>query len=97
MMKEITKSVTLFRKRYGPLGEMRFFSCRSFFRASLMALSFVAMSIFAQDSTAHWFDPLSGEYVIEETYVGEADVRRDHRVVRDFDESNSIVRFISNT
>jgi hypothetical protein len=72
---------------------MRFFSCRSFFRAAPFGLCFSVASIFAHDSP-DLFGPLSGEYVIETTYVGEADVRRGHLVVRDFDESDSILRFI---
>jgi hypothetical protein len=40
------------------------------------------------------FFSFSGEYLAEETYVGDADVRRGDRTVRDFDESNTILRFV---
>jgi hypothetical protein len=40
------------------------------------------------------FFSFSGEYLAEETYVGDADVRRGDRAVRDFDESNTILRFV---
>ena len=40
------------------------------------------------------FFSFSGEYLAEETYVGDADVRRGDRAVRDFDESDSILRFV---
>lgn len=37
----------------------------------------------------------TGEYVAEETYVGDADVERGKRAVRDFDESDTVVRYIA--
>jgi len=37
---------------------------------------------------------LSGEYVIEGTYVGNGDVRRGPHVLRDFDESDILLRFV---
>jgi hypothetical protein len=37
---------------------------------------------------------LSGEYIAEETYVGESSVRRGHTIVEDFDESDSTLQFI---
>jgi hypothetical protein len=37
---------------------------------------------------------LSGEYVGEETYVGEAAVRRGHKLINDFDESDSTLQFV---
>ncbi len=69
-------------------GAVLFFSATS----SMFAQKEVITSSAAEDSSS--FGPLSGEYLLEETYVGEADVRRGHRVVNDFDESNSILRFI---
>ena len=44
-----------------------------------------------------WFKSIysTGEYVAEETYVGEADVERGKHVVRDFDESDTILRYIA--
>jgi hypothetical protein len=47
----------------------------------------------ATESSATFF-PFSGEYLAEETYVGDADVRRGDRAVRNFDESNTILRFV---
>ncbi|MEP6603646.1 MAG: DUF6268 family outer membrane beta-barrel protein [Spartobacteria bacterium] len=38
--------------------------------------------------------PFSGEYSFEETYVGEAGVRRGNREISNFDESDTILRFI---
>jgi hypothetical protein len=52
----------------------------------------------AQDSgSGDWFKSIfsTGEYVAEETYVGDADVKRGKRSVRDFDESDTIVRYIA--
>src|SRR4051794_18768800 len=45
----------------------------------------------------NWFKSIfsTGEYAAEETYVGEADVERGKRAVRDFDESDTIVRYIA--
>jgi hypothetical protein len=36
----------------------------------------------------------SGEYLAEETYVSDADVRRGSHVIRDFTESDTILRFV---
>lgn len=47
----------------------------------------------ATESSTTFFS-FSGEYLAEETYVGDADVRRGDRAVRDFDESDTILRFI---
>ena len=63
---------------------------RSFLRSGAVAVCFTALSIFAQNS----FPGLSGEYLLEETYVGESDVRRRGHTVQDFDESDSVLRFI---
>jgi hypothetical protein len=62
------------------------------------------MSIRGEEPKSHWFDlewfkPLtsltsSGEYLAEETYVGEADVIRGRHAVQDFDENNTILRFV---
>jgi hypothetical protein len=45
---------------------------------------------------SNWFQSIfsSGEYVAEETYVAQGDVRRGERVVRDITEHNSILRLI---
>ncbi len=37
---------------------------------------------------------LSGEYLAEETYVGESAVKRGHNMVEDFDESDTTLQFI---
>jgi opacity protein-like surface antigen len=70
-----------------------------FFAPSLCAASSIlfAPSTFAQDSNpegiSDWF--LSGEYVVEETYVGSGDVERNARKsVRDFDEHDSILHLV---
>jgi hypothetical protein len=63
---------------------------RSFLRSGAVAICLAALSIFAQDS----FPGFSGEYLLEETYVGESDVRRGTHTVHNFDESDSVLRFI---
>ena len=78
---------------------MKNFACRSFLQAVCVASPFLAAaSIFAQESDDTSFKsifPLSGEYVAEETYVGDGDVQRGpHKSVRDFDENDSILRFV---
>jgi hypothetical protein len=47
-------------------------------------------------SGGEWFKSIiaSGEYTAEETYVGEASVRRSDQVVKDYDEHNTLLRFI---
>jgi hypothetical protein len=48
-------------------------------------------------SNSGWFKSIfspSGEYVAEETYVGEASVERGHKVVNDYDEHDTVLRFI---
>ena len=47
--------------------------------------------------TPNWFKSIfsTGEYVAEETYVGEADVERGKRAVRNFDESDTTLRYIA--
>jgi len=56
-----------------------------------------ATATFAEESDS-WFKsilPLPGEYVAEETYVGDGDVRRGpHKSVRDFDENDSILQLV---
>jgi hypothetical protein len=44
-----------------------------------------------------WFKTIfsTGEYVAEETYVGEADVEHGKKAVRDFDESDTILRYVA--
>jgi hypothetical protein len=70
-----------------------------FFLQSLCAASSIlsAAAIFAEEGNPEglrdWF--LSGEYVVEETYVGDGDVRRNSRKsVRDFDENDSILQLV---
>src|SRR5256884_9602462 len=54
-----------------------------------------ATPAFAEESNNNLFWPLSGEYVAEETYVGEGDVERNSRKrVEDFDEHDSILHFV---
>ena len=72
---------------------------RRFFLRSLCLASFfwLGASILAQesnpDSFGDWF--ASGEYVVEETYVGSGDVRRNpQKSVRDFDEHDSILHLV---
>src|SRR5881396_3565378 len=76
--------------------------CRSAIRAAAVAFCFAAMSTRGEDTkfdwfNLEWFKPLtsSGEYSIEETYVGDASVRRGRHNVNDFDEHNTILQFVS--
>jgi hypothetical protein len=62
----------------------------------------LAVSAFAQESeessaTDDWFKKIfstSGEYVAEETYVGEASVQRSNKEVKDYDESDTTLQLI---
>lgn len=68
-------------------------------RDAALALFFTTMSIFAEDDSSgfDWFKPLSkltGEYSAEETYIGDASVRRGHREISDFDEHDTILRLV---
>lgn len=42
----------------------------------------------------HGGDVFSGEYTVDETYVGEGDVQRGPRSARDFDENDTLLRFV---
>src|SRR5436305_10946406 len=50
-----------------------------------------------ETASANWFKSIfsTGEYVAEETYVGEADVERGKHVVRNFDESDTVLRYVA--
>ena len=77
---------------------MKNFAYRSFLQAVCAAsLLLGATATFAEESD-NWLKsilPFSGEYVVEETYVGEGDVRRGpHKSVRDFDENDSILELV---
>jgi Domain of unknown function (DUF6268) len=74
-------------------------NCRSFGRSAAALVFFfaVASSSAVEDTADRWFSSifsLTGEYRAEETYVGQADVRRGSRTVTDFDENDSMLRFI---
>ena len=84
---------------------MKNFSCQpliSIFAA--LASLLVAISAMAGENSAQQFSAentseastfsLSGEYVIEGTYVGNGDVQRGPHVLRDFDESDILLRFV---
>ncbi len=71
----------------------------------LLALTVGGVSVFSvaapglaqeAETNSEWFKAIfsSGEYVAEETYVGEAAVRRGHDVVNDFDEHDTTMRFV---
>src|SRR3954462_5873132 len=57
------------------------------------------MSIFADDEAKFdWFKPfssLTGEYSVEETYVSDASVIRSNKKIEDFNESDTILRFVA--
>src|SRR6266403_3480564 len=84
---------------------MKNFSCQrliSIFAA--LASLLVAISAMAGENSAQQFSAentseasivsLSGEYIIEGTYVGNGDVQRGPHELRDFDESDILVRFV---
>src|SRR6266576_740065 len=71
---------------------------------SLLALLLVAIpssadeksarEISAENNSATSTFSFSGEFVVEETYVGNGDVQRGNQVLRDFDESDTLLRFV---
>ena len=77
------------------IGEpMKIFTTRSLLLV-ISAPFLFATPAFAEESNNNLFWPLSGEYVAEETYVGEGDVERNSRKrVEDFDEHDSILHFV---
>jgi hypothetical protein len=75
---------------------MKIFACRSF-RWALCAGSFflLAARISAEETGSNSTFPPPGEYLAEETYVGDGDVRRGpSKSVRDFDEHDSILQLV---
>jgi hypothetical protein len=65
--------------------------------AVALALLFTQTTILADDTNFDWFKPLSslsGEYSAEETYVSDASVRRNIHKIEDFDENDTILRFV---
>lgn len=72
--------------------------CRWPFLLVICAVASVRTDAVADESdSTNWFKSIysTGEYVAEETYVGEADVERGKRAVRDFDESNTTLRYVA--
>jgi opacity protein-like surface antigen len=71
---------------------------------SLLVFSLVAMSSIAGENSSQEISAgntsetstfsFSGEFAVEETYVGNGDVQRGPHVVRDFDESDTLLRFV---
>src|SRR5438309_657952 len=67
--------------------------------SSLVAISSIAdekstQEISAENTSATSTFSFSGEFVVEETYVGNGDVQRGNQVLRDFDESDTLLRFV---
>jgi hypothetical protein len=63
----------------------------------LLAASAWAQNNEQSSDDTGWFRKIfssSGEYVADETYVGEASVKRGHRSVEDFDEHDTMLEFI---
>jgi hypothetical protein len=53
--------------------------------------------MFADDSAFDWFKPISswsGEYSVDETYIGEAAVKRSRTTISGFDEHDTVLRFV---
>ncbi len=64
---------------------------------SIPALADATEEKFDWFQPSEWLKPFSkvtGEYFVEETYVGEASVRRSGREIQDFDEHDSVVRLV---
>jgi opacity protein-like surface antigen len=71
---------------------------------SLLVFSLVAMSSIAGENSSQEISAgntsaastfsFSGEFAVEETYVGNGDVQRGPHAVRDFDESDTLLRFV---
>ncbi len=77
---------------------MKNFAYRSFLQAVCAASLFLGATpnAFGEESD-NWLKsilPFSGEYVVEETYVGDGDVERGPHKVSDFDENDSILQLV---
>jgi hypothetical protein len=83
---------------------MKKFACLPFAWFAGAAVFLAAAQIFAEPSDINSTDPdtgwfkrifsASGEYLAEETYVGDASVRRSQREINDFDEHDTILRLV---
>jgi hypothetical protein len=67
--------------------------------SAFIAISSIAgedgtQAIIAENTSEASTFSLSGEYVINETYVGNGDVQRGQHVLRDFDENDILLRFV---
>jgi hypothetical protein len=51
-------------------------------------------AISAENTSATSTFPFSGEFVVDETYVGNGDVQRGQHVLSDFDENDILLRFV---
>ena len=70
----------------------------------VVAFAFIAISsvagendtqtISAENTSTTSTFPFSGEFVVDETYVGNGDVQRGQHVLRDFDENDILLRFV---
>jgi hypothetical protein len=71
---------------------------RCVFNRFAVAAGFILLSTLAagQDTITQSIPSFfrSGEYLVEETYVGETGVERGHHTVQDFNESDTILRFV---
>jgi hypothetical protein len=73
--------------------QVKTFARRFLFLVGSASLFFTSSALAEETSSSFW--PLSGEYTADVTYVGEADVERNHRKkVSDFDEIDSDVRLV---
>ena len=67
---------------------------KTFASQFLLAGSCALLALTTQGFADNPFWPLTGEYVAEGTYVGEGDVARGRKAVRDFDEIDSDLRLV---
>jgi hypothetical protein len=70
-----------------------------FVTSALIAISSIAgesssQAISAENTSATSTFPFSGEFVVDETYVGNGDVQRGQHVLRDFAENDILLRFV---
>lgn len=70
-----------------------------FVASAFIAISSIAgengtQAISAENTSATSTFPFSGEFVVDETYVGNGDVQRGQHVLRDFAENDILLRFV---
>src|SRR4051812_34119094 len=73
---------------------MKFFPAKP---ALTLIFLFAAGALYAtEESGENWFKTVfsSGEYSVDETYIGESGVKTGHRMIDDFDEHDTILSLV---